>query len=144
MKTSPLTMTAAVGLFVLLGGSTASAQSGALLSHIPFAFTVGTTTMEAGTYAVSLDGVTRTTLTVRNSNQRVIALSTGGRSDASDKPTRLVFHRYGQRYFLREVWFAGNRAETLPERDEESILIQEKWRIAASEPAIVSVVASLR
>jgi hypothetical protein len=68
----------------------------------------------------------------------------GKKTDSSDKPTRLVFHRYGNRYFLREAWFPGNNAKTLPEMDDERILIREQWRIAASARAIVSVGASVR
>jgi hypothetical protein len=140
---SPFMMTAAVGLLVLLGGSPAYAQSSVLRSHIPFDFTVGTTTMEAGTYFVSHSPDNRHIVTVRNLNHRAMVLSTGQASNASDKPTRLVFHRYGNQYFLRQVWFQGDRAETLPELDHERVLIREQWRIAASARAIVSVGASV-
>jgi|EndMetStandDraft_4_1072995.scaffolds.fasta_scaffold09709_5 hypothetical protein len=144
MTKSPLRMTATVGLFVLLAGLTVSAQSGTLRGYVPFDFVVGTTTMEAGTYSIALSGISGTSLAIKNGSHAVAILSSGRKSDLSDKPTRLVFHRYGQRYFLREVWFAGDRGQTLPELHEERVLIDEQWRIAGSGPVTVAVMASAR
>jgi len=144
MTKSPLGMTATVGLLVLFAGLTVSAQSRTLRGQVPFDFVVGTTTMEAGAYSITLSGNAGTTLAVRNESHAILILSTARKSDLADTPTRLVFHRYGQRHFLREVWFAGDRGETLPELNEERVLIDEQWRIAGSGPVIVSVMASLR
>jgi hypothetical protein len=144
MRTSPLMVTAAVGLLTLLGGATANSQSGSLKSRVPFEFTVGTTTIPAGTYSVALSGADNNIVTVGNINHTVVALTGARKSDRSNGPTRLVFHRYGHRYFLREMWFSSNRAETLPENRPERILAQEYKRSAASAPVVVTVVASVR
>jgi hypothetical protein len=144
MRTSPLMVTAAVGLLTLLGGSTANSQSGSLNSRVPFEFTVGTTTIPAGTYSIAISGAHTNIVTVRSVNHSVMALTGARKSDRSNGPTRLVFYRYGHRYFLREMWFSSDRGETLPENRQERISAQEYRRSAASAPVVISVIASVR
>jgi hypothetical protein len=144
MRTSPLMVTAAVGLLTLLGGATANSQSGSLKSRVPFEFTVGTTTIPAGTYSVALSGADNNIVTIGNIHHTVAALTGARKSDRSNGPTRLVFHRYGHRYFLREMWFSSDRAETLPERNAERISALEYKRSAGFAPVVVSVAASVR
>jgi len=79
------------------------------VANIPFEFTIGSHTMPAGRYDVSqmTSGGDAVRIRSKNSSQSVIRLS-----NAIVKPTRtlegkLVFHRYGNSYFLAEVWSAG-------------------------------------
>jgi hypothetical protein len=96
-------------LAALLAASTAVGQSngGGTIADIPFAFTVANHTLPPGRYTV-----TRTSekiLWVFNSqNQGTIALSNRIEGKARDS-SKLVFNRYGNAYFLSEVWVAGSR-----------------------------------
>jgi hypothetical protein len=87
----------------------ASAQTSATISKadIPFAFQTPTQLLPAGTYLI-----------VEESNHliRLQGTSKGGfvvTHDAtkSHAPTRgsIVFDRYGDKYYLRQVWTAGNK-----------------------------------
>jgi len=72
-------------------------------ADVPFAFTVDQNSMSAGHY--SIIEISDRTLQIRNDDTKtsvaVIALR-----EESLKPqsSRLVFHKYGDRYFLAEVW----------------------------------------
>jgi hypothetical protein len=102
MKGSKLMMSVAFLLFVSL--APAFAQTATVRVSLPFDFNVGQQTLTAGEYRVIVD---RTTLRVAPMNAQGIDcgsftyLSAGPSQDVSPK---LVFHRYGNRYFLSEVW----------------------------------------
>jgi hypothetical protein len=72
---------------------------------VPFAFEVGSTHFAPGTYVLSeprehllsVHGPSGTALAM---NQRETTLSPATES-------KIVFYRYGDRYFLREVWVKG-------------------------------------
>jgi hypothetical protein len=70
---------------------------------VPFDFTVGQTQMSAGTYEINPlahDGIV-----IRNTKAAKSALSMvrSERSRNSDSGTKLVFNRYGDKYFLSQV-----------------------------------------
>lgn len=91
--------------------ATANGQSQHNLNaRIPFEFIVGDKTLAAGQYEVNAVGITQEALAIRGreSNDNVIRLTMTREPNAS-KPARLVFHRYGNTYFLSEVWEGGDR-----------------------------------
>ena len=90
--------------------ATANGQSQHKLNaRIPFEFIVGDKTLAAGQYEVNAVGITQEALAIRGreSNDAVIRL-TMTREPKENKPARLVFHRYGNTYFLSEVWEGGD------------------------------------
>jgi hypothetical protein len=93
----------------LLAASTALGQSnqGDTVADIPFAFTVANHTLPPGRYTVTR--LSEQALKIVNSqNQGAFALNNkvDGRVLKSSK---LVFHHYGNAYFLAEIWVAGSR-----------------------------------
>jgi hypothetical protein len=90
-------------LALALTVNVAFAQSKSKAS-VPFAFSVEQTSMEAGQYSIL---VTERVIQIRNdsTNKSVIICSL---SVESPKPqnSQLVFHKYGDRYYLAEVWTA--------------------------------------
>lgn len=77
-------------------------------ANVPFAFSVEQMPMEAGQYTIL---VTDRVIQIRNdsTNKSVIMFS---HPLESSKPqnSRLVFHKYGDRYFLAEAWTATGQA----------------------------------
>lgn len=73
--------------------------------NVPFAFEEGSAHHDAGRYTIGLQaGRIMTIHGDRGSSLSLVRLSD------SAKPTRtskVVFRRYGNRYFLRQVWTAG-------------------------------------
>ena len=99
--------------------SVAAADSDRVKAFIPFDFIVRGQTMTAGTYYVShqyANGL----LGISSLKQGVFIL--GNRTEVTDLKnyqTRLVFHRYGDHYFLNQVWMDEGRGYQLPESIQE-------------------------
>jgi hypothetical protein len=91
----------------LLMSAAAQAQTTHLKVTVPFEFTAGNVQLPAGAYEVTALGPWGgKTLSVHNVNSNASSVVVSN-SCSSEKPaadSRLVFHRYGQRYFLAEVW----------------------------------------
>jgi hypothetical protein len=108
LKTFVMTMTAAA----LLGSTGLYAQEAAV-ANIPFAFTVLDKTVPAGQYVIQSAGTSRSGL-VKFRNVAtghavaVLAPSSAASYTTKDKvDAKLIFHRYGDRYFFSEIWSAS-------------------------------------
>jgi hypothetical protein len=79
-----------------------SAQTIAIAT-IPFDFTVGQTQMPAGTYEIS--PLARATIVIRDSktSKSVATLFRPEQARSGDSTSKLVFNRYGDKYFLSQV-----------------------------------------
>ena len=97
-------------LLIVLTAMSVSAQSQrSKVIEIPFNFIIGDKTLPAGAYTVEpnrrdFDLVWK----IRSSDNRNSALfiTMAVRKDAP-KTTELVFHRYGGKYFLSQIWTPG-------------------------------------
>src|SRR5829696_2599036 len=106
----PLIMIVLVGvLAVSAKAQTSSTQK--VIASIPFAFNVGKTTLPAGKYTITVINASsdRKILQIRSLNGRSSAmiLTTGIIGHASDD-AKLVFERYGDRYFFAHAQMAGD------------------------------------
>jgi len=111
-------------LAALLATSTALGQSnqGDTIADIPFAFTVANLTLPAGRYTVTRLG--ETTLRISNPlNQGTVVLTHAVEGKAPESKGKMVFHRYGESYFLSEVWVAasGMGRKVFQSRAEEEL-----------------------
>ena len=125
------------GALALLGTATVlQAQTTDSITTVPFAFTVGTETLPRDTYRVSrLGGHTDVFMISGQRHSAIVLSQPDGR--AADSSPRLVFNRYGDQYFLREVRLPGNTGFTLPTSRQERDAAE---RIAANvKPEIVVV-----
>jgi hypothetical protein len=93
-------------LAALLTTSTVAAgqtNRGDTITDIPFAFTVANHTLPPGRYTVGRMG--ETTLRIFDSHdQGTVVLTTRVEGKALENTGKMVFHRYGDAYFLSEVW----------------------------------------
>jgi hypothetical protein len=133
MKRHLLMLGAAVAL--LLSADSAYPQSTPATFKVPFAFVAGTTTLPAGEYHIS-NGPAPGTLGLRGDDRHTIQVTTGNLEtlDASAQ-TKLVFHRYGNRYFLAQLWIEGNNSGR-----EVPISRQEREMAKKSTPELMTVV----
>jgi len=98
---------ATFSLLTLLAAGCAFGQQG-MTFDIPFEFRVGTSVMPAGEYKVThslKSGLTGIVCDLCKVDVRILTRA-GGRNGAPSE-SRLVFNRYGERYFLSSVWQAG-------------------------------------
>ena len=105
----------------LLMSAAAQAQTTHLTITVPFKFTAGNVQLPAGEYEVTAVGPWGgPTLSVHNvnSNAGTLVLSTSSRSQKPTADAKLVFHRYGNQYFLAEVW---NRHSSLGNQIQDQL-----------------------
>ena len=96
-------------LLAILTAGAAYAQS-RITASIPFDFMVVNTPLLAGDYFAELRSPTHLTLTGRflwgTENAIAQTVGTGGGPGQYVEP-KLVFRRYGEKYFLARVWMGG-------------------------------------
>ena len=124
-----------IAVFALLAASAAMAQTrpGDVIVNVPFAFVVGSHQMQPGRYIVTpaATGLLRMFDTEVSNNQ--LFLPVNSIQSNSPKDAKLVFHRYGDTYFLSEVWNGrGNIGrELLKSKAEKEIA---SGRVSGSRP----------
>ena len=95
--------------FLLFSVGSAQAESGPLMATIPFGFYTGTTLMPAGEYRIDTieNGVVK--LFNRDTHTPVLVSTSAVRNSSRELVSgKIVFHRYGQDYFLSEMWWSGS------------------------------------
>lgn len=105
--------------------ATADGQNqGVVKANVPFAFIVGDKTLPAGEYSVSAIGIGHDALAIRGINASDNAVRLANTTTRSaERSSTLVFHRYGNTFFLAEVWTAGEGQvrQLLKSRQERAI-----------------------
>lgn len=108
----------------LAGAVSVYAQSNAITADVPFNFYMGSTVMPQGAYRVSeMSNGGVIALQTMNASKAIAAFSVSGKS--LDEPARLVFRRYGETYFLAQIWTGGkSTGRALPVSTREKELAQ--------------------
>ena len=99
-----------VGLTLGTAVVSANAQSSRRqVANIPFSFTIGDREMSAGKYEVmqSASGGEVITVRQRQGTKSALRLSSAIVTNNPPEQAKLVFNRYGDTYFLAEVWSLG-------------------------------------
>jgi len=100
----------------LIGLAAALADAQTVKVKVPFDFNVGNTSLQAGDYFVhkAIPHANPNVLQFRDSAGRTLALSMGTQVETINpvKEPKLVFHKYGNRYFLTQVWLDAGSAGT--------------------------------
>lgn len=101
------------------------AQSKPLEANIPFAFEAGNKTMPAGNYRIeSMQTGAGSVQVIRGASrdlQAIVSTSAVTATGATPAP-ELIFHRYGNHYFLAQIRTDDGRTrELLPSRQEKEV-----------------------
>jgi hypothetical protein len=130
----------------LLGAGMASAQTHGVKATMPFDFTVGGKVLPPGTYKIV--PVTDAVIEIQNnSNGQVAVLSqTSPNSSRAENGGKLVFDKYGDQYFLREVLGGASALNvSLPASKSEKyvrnreVTVNNQTHASATEPTQVFV-----
>lgn len=136
-----------VGIIALAFASalaTSAQNARTLVVNIPFEFTVKGATLPAGDYIVSRTSTSnQMSLSLQRKDGQASAIvltkviNTYERQDES----KLVFNRYGERYFLSQVWTSGEGLgrELFKTRQERSLEIELAKN--GSRPEMVAIIA---
>ena len=76
---------------------------------IPFAFTAGEKALPAGEYQVEKAAQGSLALMIRriDGSEGMFVTTSATASSGPQTKSKLIFHRYGNQYFLSQVWVAG-------------------------------------
>jgi hypothetical protein len=128
-------MTLAVSLLVSVPNTYAQNVATAT---VPFAFTVGRSEMPAGTYTISHISPAVIAVRDRNTGKAVMSLVRPEWAGNSDGTPKLLFNRYGDKYFLSRVSPGfGSSPMQLPTSDLERELRIASAR-SAPEPTVIA------
>ena len=112
-------------LALVIGASVSSfAQDANMRAHVPFAFSVSDSAFPAGDY--SLSQLSQNTWIVRNlsGKEAVTAAARPDGTNSDESVAKLVFKKYGERYFLSKVWCEGLTTSIAEPKAERAIEIQ--------------------
>lgn len=147
MKKQVLTAVALLSLLVTLAMSS-FANSGRILVDIPFAFTAGKVALPAGKYVVEQTSSMGGVLLIRDTqskDQAFVTVMSGDTGKMAPSKATLVFHRYGDTYFLSQIWEQGSTiVNEIPKSSAERDLIKKRRNHLAQNataPEIVTVMA---
>ena len=132
-----------VAIFALTPVSS-HAQTRGIHADVPFDFIVGDKTFAAG--RITARGLTATDtgpLEVSNLDKGEYVLRMALpmlKSDLSEQ-AKLVFRKYGTRYYLAEVWIPGYKTLAVTKSKSERALEREQRTARNSKPEPVSVIA---
>ena len=133
-----------VAIVALLAVTLANAQTAvpALSADIPFAFEMRGVTLPVGEYRINFSE-NRTWFAIRSVDSKEAAMGLTFTVDPtanSANEAKLVFNKYGDRYFLSQVWHP-NFVRQLPKSKQERELVTS--RVIAQNPVRVVVAARL-
>ncbi len=121
-----------VGLATLLPST---ARASEVRCTIPFSFMVDAQTLPPGTYTISQESTQGSVLLVRDLHHGAFAQSSPFMVDKGTHP-KLVFHKFGDQYVLREVWMTATAGRALPETRRERDLMEASVRGGGAEPLV--------
>jgi hypothetical protein len=109
MKPRPLVMAGMMALTAMASTRVAQAQE-LLVVNVPFHFVAGNKTLPAGVYSIKVSAPERTLLLVDRKDAAASTFMNTNPVATAEIQTeaKLIFNRYGDRYFLSQVWTEGN------------------------------------
>ena len=132
------------GVAALVIGACVSgyAQDARVQATIPFAFSVSNSAFPAGEYTLSQ--LSQNTWIVRNDEGKgiVTAAARPDGTNPDESVAKLVFKKYGERYFLSKVWCEGLTTAIAEPKAERAIEIQ--MTSSNQKPETIYVLASAR
>jgi hypothetical protein len=132
---------ALVGLGMLMATSLANAQSHVVKANIPFNFIVENAMLPGGNYVFHDLSAGSRAMTIQSADRKLTQtiVPNACESNSASRTTSLLFRRYGDQYFLSQIWTEGagiGRQLSQSRREAEAAMSQE--------PLNIVVIATLR
>ena len=118
MKQHLLKLTALFAIFLGFAATGVHAQAPSKVEvDIPFAFSAGNKTLQPGAYSIKrLSGNYLTLRSTDGKSTVVLNAPLNLTSVKTDAVERLVFKKFGEQYFLSEIWLTTDTGRQLPVR----------------------------
>jgi hypothetical protein len=117
-----LRIAVSAALLVAASISFSQTKEGDLVANVPFGFIVAQHKLPAGRYNVTR--LNEFTLRISNGPDHSVLVNTQkSQRPENDVSSKMVFHRYGDTYFLSEIWVGSNSIgrALAPSREEREI-----------------------
>ena len=137
----PIMIIAALAGVLAVSAEAQTSSTQRVIANIPFAFSVGKTTLLAGRYAITVLNPTsdRKTLQIRSMNGRASAIVLTMTSEGKVSDTaKLVFDRYGDQYFFAQAQLPGDATSLAAVRTKQYI---DKQVAKAGKKTVVVITA---
>ncbi|HKO12682.1 MAG TPA: hypothetical protein VJV22_11985 [Acidobacteriaceae bacterium] len=132
---------ALVGLASLITTGGAFAQNNSAQGYVPFAFSVSNTTLPAGHYRIASNSAQSVLIRNLDELKRAVFSPIAAPAQAQSGTCTMVFHKYGDRYFLRQVLCPSNAISVdLPATRRE----KHAQQLEARGPVDTSVLVAMR
>ena len=106
--------------------------TGTVRTNIPFAFSVADKKFEPGSYSISRNGEKAITIQEASTKAVVVVLTNAVSVAPNVTAPKLVFHRYGDKYFLAQAWLRESDAgRQLFESSEEKRMARDSRQVAS-------------
>jgi len=116
----------ALSFLVSLAALPAAAKSvNGMRAQVPFDFHVGDRLVRAGDYTVTSLTADEQVLRIGGTGIATTTTNSGRERGNGEGRARLVFHKYGDQYFLTAVWGSDSTGRTLSESKRERNLRKE-------------------
>lgn len=108
MKTLLSHIVAVLSLCAMLGMPSLSAQvNHTIVANVPFDFTVLDLHFSAGTYSLTSESPQSAICIRGRSGSAMFVLGNAAQANQVQRDGKLVFHQYGNQYFLSKIWYGG-------------------------------------
>lgn len=146
MKKQLSSIVTVLSLLIAMTGIGFAQVPAAIRVDIPFDFTVGNKPFPAGKYLVKrLSGVDTMIIHSADNANSIPFLVHGGETVKGDAPCQLSFNRYGEQYFLSQIWDGSDTTgkKLLKSKSERETATRMREHLAQNEanPQIVTVLA---
>lgn len=134
-KIRSIISTMVLGLAALVAAPSMLAQETVARANVPFDFQYGSTHLKAGRYNINMIDNQILQLRGRDSAMGVVLWNDTGRG--SSTTGKLVFHRYGDQYILRQVWLPNESNHIELPKSKTERRLQEFAQNNSPRPASV-------
>lgn len=139
----PMIFVAAAFFLSIVAGAQCGAQSvGVIEVNIPFSFQAGSRTMPAGEYRIerfSAEAEGIQMIRQRDGKNSTLVNTLPAEQEDQTASARLIFYRYGNEYFLSEIWTGSRNGRHLYKSAREKELASTLGR---TEVAVLAHVSS--
>jgi hypothetical protein len=143
MRKQIISVAAAFVLSIIAAAQCGAQSVGVIQVNIPFEFQAGNRTLPAGEYRIErLSSQMEGIQLIRRSDGTAATLVTTLPSESNDEtaPARLIFDRYGNEYFLAQIWTDGTHGRHLNkstrEKETASTLGRTEVAVLADAPSV--------
>ena len=136
--TTKIGMLVLISIAALAASANAQTLGNGLRANVPFDFTVAGKKFAAGHYSITrasqTDGDLVLKLSSLDEHASVFPITSRLETLTSRDQSVLIFHRYGDEYFLDQVWVAGaTTGRAFIKSRKEKQLEQEQQRVGATD-----------